>query len=99
MLINFIVKFLFSFLEVIKNDAEVLMDDVLDEFASIDLILKQMYQWKINYQETYTEAYVNVCLPKLIGPYVRLEILTWNPLEVSVSIKIMSILFYFYFNL
>ncbi|XP_050526915.1 PAX3- and PAX7-binding protein 1 [Daktulosphaira vitifoliae] len=70
-----------SQIEVVKNDAEVLMDDVLDEFASIDLILKQMFQWKKNYQETYNEAYVNVCLPKLIGPYVRLEMLTWNPLE------------------
>ncbi|XP_050428525.1 PAX3- and PAX7-binding protein 1 isoform X2 [Adelges cooleyi] len=70
-----------SQIEVIKNDANVLMDDVLDEFASVELILRQMFEWKKKYQETYTEAYVNVCLPKLVGPYVRLEMLFWNPLE------------------
>lgn len=58
------------------------MDDVLKEFASVDVVLKHMLEWKNKYLESYTEAYVNVCLPKLLGPFVRLELLTWNPLEV-----------------
>jgi len=61
------------------------MDDVLDEFVSIDLILQHMLEWKNKYPDSYVEAYVNVCLPKLIGPYVRLEMLTWNPLEVNIT--------------
>lgn len=59
-----------------------LLDDVLEEFASVDLVLKHMSEWKNKYLESYIEAYVNVCLPKLVGPFVRIEMLTWNPLEV-----------------
>lgn len=60
-----------------------LLDDVLEEFASVDLVLKHMLEWKNKYLESYIEAYVNVCLPKLVGPFVRIEMLTWNPLEVK----------------
>lgn len=75
---------MYNFLEVIKTDSDMLMDDVIEEFSSVDLVLKHMFEWKNKYMESYVEAYVNVCLPKLLGPLVRLEILTWNPLEVYV---------------
>lgn len=60
------------------------MDDVLEEFSSVDFVLKHLFEWKNKYLESYVEAYVNVCLPKLLGPFVRLEILTLNPLEVCI---------------
>ncbi|KAE9544711.1 hypothetical protein AGLY_000253 [Aphis glycines] len=68
-------------LELIKSDSNMLLDDVLEEFSSVDLVLKHMLEWKNKYLESYIEAYVNVCLPKLVGPFVRIEMLTWNPLE------------------
>jgi len=64
-----------------------LLDDVLEEFASVDLVLKHMLEWKNKYLESYIEAYVNVCLPKLVGPFVRIEMLTWNPLEVKSTLS------------
>ncbi|VVC35828.1 Hypothetical protein CINCED_3A011863 [Cinara cedri] len=70
-----------SQLEVIKSDSNLLMDDVLEQFASVDLVLKQMLEWKRKHPDTYVEAYVNVCLPNMMGPFVRIEMLTWNPLE------------------
>lgn len=72
------------------------MDDVLDEFISVDVILQHMLEWKNKYLNSYIEAYVNVCLPKLVGPYVRLEMLMWNPLEVNIINKIKILLLYFY---
>ncbi|XP_015374391.1 PREDICTED: PAX3- and PAX7-binding protein 1 isoform X1 [Diuraphis noxia] len=74
-------------LEVIKSDSHLLLDDVLEEFASVDLVLKHMLEWKKKYLESYIEAYVNVCLPKLVGPFVRIEMLTWNPLEDDVKLE------------
>lgn len=72
----------FLYTEIIKSDSELMMDDVLQDFASVDSVLKHMLEWKNKYKESYVEAYVNVCLPKLLGPFVRLEMITWNPLEV-----------------
>jgi len=63
-----------------------MMDDVLQDFASVDSVLKHMLEWKNKYKESYIEAYVNVCLPKLVGPFVRIEMITWNPLEVHLNI-------------
>uniref|UniRef100_A0A2S2PWV7 GC-rich sequence DNA-binding factor 1 n=2 Tax=Sipha flava TaxID=143950 RepID=A0A2S2PWV7_9HEMI len=76
-----------SQLEIIKSDSTLLLDDVLEEFASVDLVLKHMLEWKDKHLESYIEAYVNVCLPKLIGPYVRIEMLTWNPLEDDLNLE------------
>lgn len=74
-------------LEIIKSDSNLLLDDVLEEFASVDLVLKHMLEWKNKYLESYIEAYVNVCLPKLVGPFVRIEMLTWNPLEDDLKLE------------
>lgn len=73
------------YIDVIKSDSNLLLDDVLEEFASVDLVLKHMLEWKNKYLESYIEAYVNVCLPKLVEPFVRIEMLVWNPLEVCIE--------------
>lgn len=38
--------------------------------------------------KSYEEAYIELCIPKLLAPFIRLEMLNWNPLKV-----------YIYFNL
>lgn len=78
---------LFYYTEVIKSDSDLLMDDVLEQFASVDSVLKQMLEWKNKHLDSYVEAYVNVCLPNMVGPFVRIEMLTWNPLEVCFNIN------------
>lgn len=71
--------------EIIKSDSDLLMDDVLEEFSSVDFVLKHMLEWKNKYMKSYEEAYVNLCIPKLVGPFVRLEMIVWNPLEVCIN--------------
>ncbi|CAI6356373.1 unnamed protein product [Macrosiphum euphorbiae] len=43
-------------LEIIKSDSNLLLDDVLEEFASVDLMLKYMLEWINKYLESYIEA-------------------------------------------
>ncbi|KAG1654087.1 PAX3- and PAX7-binding protein 1 [Nymphon striatum] len=78
-----------SSMSVILNDSELVFNDVNEEFSNLNE-MKIMYEkWKRLYPETYSEAYISLCLPKLFGPYIRLELLSWNPLEQVRNIETM----------
>lgn len=66
------------------SDSEEVFDDVIDEFRDLDLILKHFEEWKRFDLDSYKEAYVNLSLPKIVSPLVRLSIITWNPFEVNI---------------
>jgi len=34
--------------------------------------------------DAYKEAYVSLCLPKIISPIIRLQLVTWNPIMVYI---------------
>lgn len=74
------------FSEQILSDGEEVFDDVIDEFRDLDLILKHFEEWKRFDLDSYKEAYVNLSLPKIVSPLVRLLIITWNPFEVKLQI-------------
>ncbi|XP_023306542.2 PAX3- and PAX7-binding protein 1 isoform X1 [Lucilia cuprina] len=65
--------------ELIKEGLEV-MDDVTDEFSKIEIILTKFYAWRKTDMPSYKDAFVSLCLPKILGPLIRLEMLTWSPL-------------------
>ena len=56
--------------------------DVLDEFHKLSLVKDRYEQWKWGFSESYKQAYISLCLPKLFDPFVKLEMIDWNPLEV-----------------
>lgn len=67
-----------------EQDARHVFEDALDEFSTIRGVLQRFDNWKKNDIDAYTEAYVNICLPKVLGPLIRLQILTWSPfIQVS----------------
>lgn len=59
-----------------------MFEDVLEDFHSLDYIKCHFEVWRRDYAECYREAYIGLCLPKLFNPLVRLQLITWNPLEV-----------------
>ena len=64
-------------------EGDKLFDDVVDEFASISMIKSYLEKWKFQFPQSYQQAYLSLCLPKLFLPFVKLQLLTWNPLEVT----------------
>jgi GC-rich sequence DNA-binding factor len=60
-----------------------MFDDVMDEFCQLDLIRSRFEKWKKDYADSYNEAFIGLCLPKLFTPFVKLELVCWNPLEPS----------------
>lgn len=66
---------------IIKESKKV-FEDVVDDFHSLDCIKSHFEVWRRNYPDCYRDAYIGLCLPKLFNPLVRLQLITWNPLEV-----------------
>lgn len=59
-----------------------MFEDVVEDFHSLDYIKSHFEVWRRSYGECYREAFIGLCLPKLFNPLVRLQLITWNPLEV-----------------
>lgn len=61
-----------------------MFEDVHNEFCSLEIIKERFEKWKSTDSASYSQAFVGLCLPKLFAPFVRLQMLDWNPLEVRV---------------
>ncbi|XP_017042677.1 PAX3- and PAX7-binding protein 1 isoform X2 [Drosophila ficusphila] len=55
-------------------------EDVTDDFSKIELILTKFYAWRKTDMSSYQDAFVSLCLPKLLAPLVRHELVLWSPL-------------------
>jgi hypothetical protein len=71
------------FTDTIESDARLVFSDVVDEFCSIRGVASRFESWRNTDAVAYREAYVSLCLPKVLGPLVRLKMLMWNPLQVN----------------
>ncbi|XP_076606463.1 PAX3- and PAX7-binding protein 1 [Chaetodon auriga] len=65
----------------IIRESKKVFEDVVEDFHSLDCIKSHFEVWRRHYGECYRDAYIGLCLPKLFNPLVRLQLITWNPLE------------------
>ncbi|XP_068186435.1 PAX3- and PAX7-binding protein 1 [Antennarius striatus] len=65
----------------IFRECKKIFEDVLEDFHSLDCIKSHFEVWRRHYADCYRDAYIGLCLPKLFNPLVRLQLITWNPLE------------------
>lgn len=54
----------------------------MEDFHSLDCIKAHFEVWRHEYADCYRDAYIGLCLPKLFNPLVRLQLISWNPLDV-----------------
>ena len=59
------------------------MSDIVDEFSTLDGVCERMSDWKRINPASYQDAFAPICLPKIVSPLVRLQLLLWNPLIIS----------------
>ncbi|VDN01620.1 unnamed protein product [Thelazia callipaeda] len=65
----------------IRALANVVFVDALDDFCRIDQILSRFVDWLSCDEDNFTNAYIHLCIPKLISLFIRLELIDWEPLE------------------
>ncbi|XP_074522982.1 intron Large complex component GCFC2 [Halichoeres trimaculatus] len=61
--------------------SQAVFSDVQDEFCDVKKILSRFEEWRGCYSESYHNAYISLCLPKLLNPIIRNQLLMWNPLK------------------
>uniref|UniRef100_A0A3Q2YPK3 GC-rich sequence DNA-binding factor 2 n=1 Tax=Hippocampus comes TaxID=109280 RepID=A0A3Q2YPK3_HIPCM len=58
-----------------------IFSDVHDDFHDVKRILSRFEEWRSFYSDSYHTAYISLCLPKLLNPIIRQQLLGWNPLK------------------
>jgi GC-rich sequence DNA-binding factor len=59
--------------------------DAAEEFASLEAVKAKLEGWKAAYRQDYQNAYVAESAPALFAPFVRLQLLQWDPLYYKSS--------------
>lgn len=60
-----------------------IFDEVVEEYCELPHILQKFDEWKKKDMNAYKEAYVHLCLPKVISIFVRAQMILWSPFEAD----------------
>ncbi|XP_056333481.1 GC-rich sequence DNA-binding factor 2 isoform X2 [Danio aesculapii] len=63
--------------------AQEVFADVQNEFWDVKKILSRFDEWRISFKDSYNNAYIGLCLPKLLAPLIRHQLIGWNPLQAE----------------
>ncbi|XP_075353922.1 intron Large complex component GCFC2 isoform X2 [Mycteria americana] len=74
----------------VLEDSRKVFEDVHADFCDIRKILLKFQEWKEKFPDTYCDAYISFCLPKLLNPLIRVQLINWNPLENFTELEEMS---------
>lgn len=68
----------------LQTAAEV-FSDAAEEYSQLSSVKERFERWKRLYLESYRDAYISLSIPSIFSPYVRLELLKWDPLHEDVD--------------
>lgn len=72
----------------LEEAAALIFEDVVEEFSKLEFVASRFEQWKAKFPKAYKDAYCSLSLPSILAPYVRVEMLSWQPfLPTNVSPK------------
>ncbi|KPJ17828.1 GC-rich sequence DNA-binding factor 1 [Papilio machaon] len=66
--------------EAIRQMSSQVFADALPAWRSVRGVCARVSRWRRSQPALYNDAYVADCLPKLLAPYIRHELILWNPL-------------------
>ena len=76
------------------NQSKEVFADVVDDFSKLSSIKEHFEGWKFNFSSSYEQAYISLCVPKVFAPFVRLQLLQWNPLDPECSEQLEDMLWF-----
>jgi GC-rich sequence DNA-binding factor len=63
----------------VSSQARQVLSDVVEDFSTIEGVMERFEAWKEDNPDSYNDAFVSVCLPKIFAPLLRLQMLFWTP--------------------
>ncbi|PON75389.1 GC-rich sequence DNA-binding factor [Parasponia andersonii] len=70
-----------SHCELLLQTADQIFSDASEEYSQLSVVKERFEEWKRDYFSTYRDAYMSLSVPSIFSPYVRLELLKWDPLH------------------
>ncbi|XP_065586491.1 intron Large complex component GCFC2 isoform X2 [Cyrtonyx montezumae] len=61
----------------ILEESRKIFEDVHADFCDIRKILLKFQEWKEKFPDSYCDAYISFCLPKLLNPLIRIQLINW----------------------
>jgi len=69
----------------ISSQQKEMFEDAAEDFASIQMILEKFRRWRDQHPGSYYDAFISLCVPALLHPFVRFQLIFWNPLRGSIE--------------
>ena len=66
--------------DLLLQTAEQIFGDAAEEYSQLSSVKERIERWKKQYSSSYRDAYMSLSVPAIFSPYVRLELLKWDPL-------------------
>ncbi|XP_027928253.1 transcriptional repressor ILP1 [Vigna unguiculata] len=76
--------------DMVLQAADEIFGDASEEYGQLSLVKERMEEWKREYSSSYRDAYMSLSLPLVFSPYVRLELLRWDPLHKGIDFSEMK---------
>ncbi|OIW02251.1 hypothetical protein TanjilG_15134 [Lupinus angustifolius] len=76
--------------DLLLQAADEIFSDACEEYGQLSLVKRRFEEWKREYLTSYKDAYISLSLPLIFSPYVRLELLRWDPLHKGLDFQEMK---------
>lgn len=76
--------------DLLLQAADEIFSDASEEYGQLSLVKRRFEEWKREYSTSYNDAYISDSLPLIFSPYVRLELLRWDPLRKGLDFQEME---------
>ncbi|KAE9464449.1 hypothetical protein C3L33_03616, partial [Rhododendron williamsianum] len=67
--------------DLLLQTAGQVFSDAAEEYSQLAVVIERFDSWKKDYPSSYRDAYMSLSVPAIFSPYVRLELLKWDPLH------------------
>ncbi|XP_059453249.1 transcriptional repressor ILP1 isoform X2 [Corylus avellana] len=71
--------------KLLLQTADQIFSDAAEEYSQLSAVKERFEKWKRDYSSSYRDAYMSLSVPAIFSPYVRLELLKWDPLHEDVD--------------